>query len=273
MLIHTRKSAAYGPPATGERQYRSHSPTVEFQSMTNDTVPQSTTSPKEPVTQSNTVTAFSLNHPKNYFGVPLAVAATADTDQLIRAHLVQMEDRARAGAEALGLITEDTELTTLGETIVETVATETAIEDELETFGDMKGSSERFIEAAPRYWNPIARHVLQQSTLVGDVVTLLESTGPVTLPELTAVAVRTNHCVQDIVLRDADSLTASDVQPDPPASLRTPDVYAGQAVYQFKNLLFHTGILTERGADTSALVPSQDVWALDPSLVNLGGDR
>jgi len=50
-------------------------------------------------------------------------------------------------------------------------------------------------------------------------------------------------------------------------------VYAGQAVYQFKNLLFHSGILTERGADTSALVPGQDVWALEPSLVDLGGDQ
>lgn len=242
--------------------------------MTDNTVPQSTTTSSEAAaTENNPVAAFSLNHPKNYFGVPLAIAAVGDTDQLIRTYLVTMETRARAGAEALGLITSNGELTALGETIVESVAAETTIEDELERFGGLQGSSERFIEAAPRYWNPIARYALQQSSLVGDIVTLLENTGPVTLPELTTVAVRTNHCVQETILRDADTVTPSDVQPEPPDALRTPDVYAGKAVYQFKTLLFHAGILTERGADTSALVPRQDVWALEPSLVDLGGDR
>lgn len=248
--------------------------TVTFQSMTHNSVPQSTTTSSEAAaTENNPVAAFSLNHPKNYFGVPLAIATVGDTDQLIRTYLVKMETRARAGAEALGLITSDGELTALGETIVETVAAETTIKAELDTFGDLQGSSQRFIEAAPRRWNPISRHALQQCSLVGDVVTILENTGPVTLPELTTVAIRTNHCVQETILRDADVVTPSDVQPEPPEALRTPDMYAGQAVYQLKNLLFHTGILTERGADTSALVPSQDVWALEPSLVDLGGDR
>lgn len=242
--------------------------------MTNDTIPQSAVSSSSDGSTSNeTVQQFSLNHPKNYFGVPLAVTAPGDTDHLIRKHLVKMEDRARAGAEALNLIDTDGELTALGETIVETVSTESTVAAELNEFSSLKGSSERFIDAAPRYWNPIARHVLQQFELVGDVVTLLESTGPVTLPELATVAVRTNHSVQDAVLRDASAVTVEDVQSDAPDSFDSPDVYAGQAVYQFKNLLFHCGILTERGADTSALVPAQDVWAVEPSLISLGGGR
>lgn len=214
---------------------------------------------------------FSLNHPKNYFGVPLTVAAPGVTDELIGEYLVQMPDRARAGAEALGLITADGNLTELGETVVGTITAETTLADELETFGDLKGTSDRFVDVTPRYWNPIARHVLKQNPLTGDVVTLLEKTGPATLPELTAIAARHDHPFHKMVLRDPDSVDGSVTEPDSEV-LAQPDVYAGQAVYQFKNLLFHAGILTERGADTSAVIPAQDVWALEPSLISLGGD-
>lgn len=213
---------------------------------------------------------FSLNHPKNYFGVPLAIAAPGKTDALITTHLVQMEERARAGAAALDLITPGGDLTQLGETVVGIVTDETNLLDELETLNDLKGTSTRFVDAAPRYWNPIARHTLQQNPLTGDVVMLLEKTGPVTLPELTEFAARHGHPFHEMVLRNPDSI---DVTSEAEVgSLEQPEVYSGQAVYQFKNLLFHCGILTERGADTSALVPMQDVWAVEPSLISLGGD-
>ncbi len=236
-----------------------------------DTVPYSAPVERNPTPNRN-VSQFSLNHPKNYFGVPLAVAAPGDTGLLITDKLVRMGGRARAGAEALGLIDPDGNLTDLGETVVALIEEESTVEAELDRFESMKGSSERFIETAPRYWQPIAKHILQEYAVAGDVVTVLETTGPVTLAELTAVAIRNEHPLQESLLRDPETFDSNSFDEDDAAELKFPDVYAGQAIYQFKNLLYHCGILTERGADTSAVVPTQDVWALEPSLLSLGGD-
>lgn len=228
--------------------------------------------PSNAVGLPRSVSYFSLNHPKNYFGVPLAVAAPGETESLIESNLVQMTDRAKVGAEALGLVSETGDLTDLGETIVRTVQSETTLTKELKAFEDLKGTSERFVDTAPRYWDPIARHVLQQNPLTGDIVTLLEKTGPVTLPEITNVAVRNEHPFSETVLRDPDAIKQQ-ASVDDAIAYDSPEIYAGQAVYQFKNILFHCGILTERGSDTSALVPGQDVWALDSSLIDLGGEQ
>lgn len=219
------------------------------------------------------VANFSFTHPKNYFGVPLAVASADPTDVAIEAALVGLPDNARRGARELNLITDAGELTTLGETIVNTVKAETTITNELETFRELKGSTARFIDSAPRYWNPITRHVLKNHPLTDNVVTLLEKTGPVTLPELAEIAVRNEHAIGEMLLRNPDRLFAeSEPGQDPPEFLSSPDAYTGTAVYQFKNILYHCGILTERGRDTSALIPDQDIWALDPALISLGAD-
>ncbi len=217
--------------------------------------------------QKKTVAAFSLNHVKNYVGVPLAIAAPGDTDALIEENLVDMTERARAGSIALGLTDTDNDLTDIGETVVETVQSETTLETELSNLQDLRGTSTRFIDAADRYWNPLIRHIARQNSLIGDVATILESTGPVTLPELARVATRNNHPVSEMLLRDPQS--DENVEDIP---FNSPEVYSGQAVYQFKNLLYHCGVVSERGADTSALVPKQDVWALEPWLIELGGE-
>ncbi len=239
----------------------------------NTTIPQEITE-QSTIKLNEAVKAFSFTHAKNYFGVPLAVASSEPTDEVISSTLVDLPERARNGAEALNLITRSGDLTKLGETIVETITTETTISGELQTFESLKGTTERFIDVAPRYWHPIVQHVLKQHPITGNVVTLLESTGPVTLTELTQVAVRTDHPVKEMLLRNPETFDPVDEEKrgSESESFSTPEVYTGAAVYQFKNLLFHCGIITERGADTSALIPDQDVWALEPALISLGGD-
>jgi len=220
------------------------------------------------------VSQFSLNHPKNYFGVVLAIAAKGETGFLITENLVTMGGKARDGAEALGLITQTNDLTELGKTIAGMVEEQSSVEKELNHFCSLKGSSERFIEATDPHWEPIAKHVLQEHTVCVDVVQVLESTGPVSLAELAAFAIRHDHDLKNALLRNPDEYTAETFNREKAAELKQPDAYSGQAVYQFKNLLYHCGVLTERGADTSALVPQQDLWKLDPSImVPVGGGQ
>jgi len=47
-----------------------------------------------------------------------------------------------------------------------------------------------------------------------------------------------------------------------PAPLREGRSYHAPTVFQLKAMLYHTGILTERGAEPSNLDPTADVWAL-----------
>jgi len=51
-----------------------------------------------------------------------------------------------------------------------------------------------------------------------------------------------------------------------PAELRDGSVYHSPTVFQLKAMLYHAGILTERGAEPNDLNPSVDVWALREPL-------
>jgi hypothetical protein len=221
---------------------------------------------------------FALNHPKNYFGVPLAVASSGDTIDQIESNLVGMADEAIAGAVTLDLIKSEQRpltLTAKGNSVVTAINSETSADCELLELSRLKGSSERFIDASERYWTPIVKHVLRQSSRVGAFVELLSSTGPVTLSTLAEEAIRADHQVKHELLRRPFEWSRSDVGPANDQSkidaLSSPNEYTGQTVYQFKSILYHCGILTERGRDTSALVPNQDRWELDPTLIELEG--
>jgi hypothetical protein len=46
------------------------------------------------------------------------------------------------------------------------------------------------------------------------------------------------------------------------AALADGDVYHAPTVFQLKAMLYHAGVVTERGAEPSRLEPKDDVWAL-----------
>jgi hypothetical protein len=50
------------------------------------------------------------------------------------------------------------------------------------------------------------------------------------------------------------------------AALSDGDVYASPTVFQLKAMLYHAGILTERGAEPNRLDPTTDVWRLRQTL-------
>lgn len=268
---------------------------------------------------------LTLNHPKNYLGVLLATACDGDLVAQIRRWLVDLPDRAIAGAVALGLVSvsdsqrssSDTDsshthlpysvsATPLGTQILHRLTDSSSPQQELRRFGDLRGSSQRFVTAVPEFWRPLLTHLLTSYHLAGDVATLLESTGPVTLAELGQLVARTNHPFGIALFANPSELdyappsevtqtrssqspsrgssppipdqphlqrsrspSQSSVSVPPSASpaeppFTSPRTYRGQTIYQLKAILFHCGLLTERGADTSAIIPTQDIWQLDP---------
>jgi hypothetical protein len=51
-----------------------------------------------------------------------------------------------------------------------------------------------------------------------------------------------------------------------PEALEHGDVYHAPTVFQLKAILYHAGILTERGAEPNRLHPPTDVWRLREPL-------
>jgi hypothetical protein len=223
--------------------------------------------------------SFGLNHPKNYLGYPLALVADGPTDDLLETHrVVGATEDARRGAAFLGLIEETPhgpELTPLGREVVRfATARHGSVEAALSTFEAWYRSTARFVDEAPA-WGQLARRVVFQypaTTLLVeelqtmhddnfeapslvDLVVFLHQVHPSFTVEL---FVRGDEAVRRRVLTTDGELRE--------AALRDGDVYHAPTVFQLKAMLYHTGILTERGAEPSRLEPASDVWALRESV-------
>ena len=219
--------------------------------------------------------SFGLNHPKNYLGYPLALYADGPTNELLAEYdVVGAFDQARRGAAFLGLVEEQPAgvvLTSLGREVVRfATARYGDVEAALAEFRTWYGSSKRFYDAAPR-WGELARRVvfaypateLLVSELQGmhemghatptlvDLVVALHQSDPTFAVEL---FVRGEEGVRRRVLTGDGELRRD--------ALTDGNVYHSPTVYQLKAMLYHAGILTERGTEPDGLDPTADVWAL-----------
>lgn len=217
---------------------------------------------------------FSLNHPKNYLAVPLAIAHGDDHRALIDSHVVSAVDGAFRGAAFLGLIEErgaGYRLTSLGQEVVRFALREyPSLRRALTTFEQWQRSRKRFRDLAPR-WGQLARRVvfeypatellvtelqtmhddgLARPSLV-DLVTWLHGQHPTFTIEL---FLRGDEDVRERALTDDGRLR--------PPVLEEGSSYHSPTVFQLKAMLFHAGILTERGSEPSNLDPQTDEWAL-----------
>lgn len=222
--------------------------------------------------------SFGLNHPKNYIAYPLAVYHPDDTETLLEAHVVGAVDGARTGANFLGLVDEEPDrirLTSLGMEVVRFAKREyDTVGASLERFEDWKRSRKRFVDVAPR-WGMLTRQVvfaypatnllveeiqhmhedgIPEPTLV-DLVTYLHELHPSFAVEL---FVRGTDDARQHVL-DSDGELRTD-------ALTAGSVYHSPTVFQLKSMLYHAGILTDRGTEPSNLNPEDDVWALRERL-------
>ena len=228
---------------------------------------------------------FHLTHPKNYIGVPLAVAADAPTEILVPQHLVKMAGEAAYGAQGLGLVTPRNNLTERGQIIVDEAAEHFASsEDALISLG--ANARSRFITANPTF-AAVAQAVFATYQPVEPLIAVLDSEGPLTLAELSvALAEAHPNALSETLLQSDRIPDQSPIETlqssERPSWLSEADSYHSLSTYQLKSLLCHVGILTTPGADSTHLDPDSDVWALSPHLstavrerivANLGGDH
>ncbi|WP_306053891.1 hypothetical protein [Natronococcus wangiae] len=219
--------------------------------------------------------SFRLNHPKNYLGYPLAHYADGDTETLLSEYkVVGATTEARRGAAFLGLIDDGprgAELTSLGKEVVRfALARCGTVEAALEEFEEWYRSRKRFVDLAPA-WGQLARRVVfaypatellvtelqrlhedgNREPSLAEFVAYLHELHPSFAVEL---FVRGDEAVRRRVLTADGELRR--------AALEDGAVYHAPTVFQLKAMLYHAGILTERGREPHRLEPTADVWAL-----------
>ncbi|ARS91224.1 hypothetical protein [Natrarchaeobaculum aegyptiacum] len=222
--------------------------------------------------------SFSLNHPKNYLGYPLAAYADGDTtDLLSRYSVVSAVESARRGAAFLGLVEDGPQerLTPLGQEVVRfALARCGSVEAALEEFADWYRSPKRFVDLAPA-WGRLARRVVFAYPATELIVTELQTMHDDWIDEPTLVDLlehlhelhptfavelflRGDEAVRRRVLRSDGGLRRSELEDG--------TIYHAPTVFQLKAMCYHTGILTDRGAEPHRLEPTEDVWALREPL-------
>jgi hypothetical protein len=228
--------------------------------------------------QGVTDASFGLNHPKNYLAYPLAHYHEEATETLLARHVVGATDDARRGAMFLGLVERvpsGVTLTPLGEEVVRFgLHRHGSADAALHVFEDWKRSRKRFCDVAPE-WGLLARRVvwaypatqllveelqtmhddgLTEPSLV-DLVQWLHVHHPTFTVEL---FVRGTDVVRSRVLSDDGELRV--------AELADGDVFHSPTVFQLKTILYHAGLLTDRGREPHRLDPNEDTWRLREPL-------
>lgn len=211
---------------------------------------------------------FTLNHPKNYLGVPLAIAASDPAEFLIPEYLVSMVKETTNGAEDLGLITRDKRLTKRGLWFVSEVETDfESSELALQSFSE--NTHTRFCETYPSL-TPTCQAIFATLPDIQTIIAALDTSDQFTLPELTyhlsqtaPKTAKTVFLVDESPLNSPNS-TLSDDQLTIDSFEQAP--YRATSIYQLKSLLYHLGILTTSGTDTTNHTPTEDIWALSPHL-------
>ncbi|MFC6974222.1 hypothetical protein ACFQL1_05350 [Halomicroarcula sp. GCM10025709] len=221
--------------------------------------------------------SFGLNHPKNYLAVPLAVVHDGPTDDILADRVVGAVDDARRGAVFLGLLDRGPtdRLTPLGREVVRFAHREyDTVDEALDAFGAWKRSRKRFADIAPR-WGQLARRVVYAypatQLLVEELQCLHDDGFPA--PSLVAFveylhATHPTFTVELFVRGDADvrrRVLTDDGGLRRPA-LTDGGVYHSPTVFQLKAMLYHAGVVTERGSEPSRLDPETDTWALRESV-------
>lgn len=222
--------------------------------------------------------SFGLNHPKNYLAYPLALYHSEDTESILESYVVSATADARRGAVFLGLVADRHDhdaLTALGEEVVRfALERYGSVETALAGFDDWRGSRVRFRDLAPE-WGMLTRRVLwaypATQRLVEELQTMHED--GIRRPSLVEF-VKWLHVTHptfavELFLRSTDDVRTRVLNSD--GELRTDQledgtIYHSPTVFQLKAMLYHAGILTERGAEPHRLSPTEDIWALSEPL-------
>jgi hypothetical protein len=218
--------------------------------------------------------SFGLNHPKNYLAYPLAVYQNKETEAVMAERVVGAVDSACAGAEFLGLIEARPDrlvLTSLGEEVVRFALDRYgSVEAAFDRFEEWKRSRARFCELAPE-WGLLTRRVVwaypATQLLVGELQTMHDDgiTDPSLVDLVEWFHVQHPTFTVELFLRGTDDARSKVL--DEEGALRADkfddgSLYHSPTVFQLKAVLYHAGVLSERGAEPSRLDPTEDSWAL-----------
>lgn len=224
---------------------------------------------------------FTKNHPKNALGYAIAVAHENHTDSVFKRYVIRSVGDACRDATALGLVTSGVNGTVLTPTGRETVRTiayhHGSLDSALEAIDAQTRSRTRLIDALP-VMGTVARQAIlgyPPTHVLIDTLRALADEGT-DQPSLSTVAraiarERPDFALDLFVSPVAHSreriLTGNDDQPLDLEAFESGAVYSTHTTFQYKAILYHCGLLTERGHDKkSTLDPTTDVWALETPL-------
>ncbi|MFA9518270.1 hypothetical protein ACERIT_13820 [Halopenitus sp. H-Gu1] len=222
--------------------------------------------------------SFGLNHPKNYLAYPLAVSHVDDTDAVLAERVVRAVDSARTGAAFLDLVNErpnQIELTLLGEEVVRFALDRYgSVDAALNVFEEWQGSRTRFCDLAPE-WGLLTRRVVwayPATQLIVEELQTMHDDGIAT-PSLVDFVewLHVHHptFTVELFLRGTDDVRSRVLDEEGdlrPGELEDGSVFHSPTVFQLKAILFHAGILTDRGVEPHRLDPRDDEWALREPL-------
>ena len=219
--------------------------------------------------------SFSLNHPKNYLGYPLALYHPEETASVLSEYVVSDIKGARTGASFLGMIETSPrgeQLTPLGKEVVRFAHDRYgSVEAALQEFEGWKRSRKRFYDLAPE-WGLITRRVLWEypatKLIVEELQTLHQrgNTDPSLVEFVTHLNQQSPSFTVELFIKGDELVRRRVLTND--GELRTMvladgKVYHSPTVFQLKAMLYHAGILTERGREPNRLDPESDIWKLE----------
>lgn len=236
------------------------------------------------------ISRYGLNHPKAYIAYAIALKQTHSrplADALVATRVINATGDARRGACNLDLITRTDEasprgsgqyrLTDHGEIVVaKALDAYGTVEAAIDEFDNLKGSRARFVELH-EVWKSVGPSIAQADPAIAYLISLMQ--------DVHATSGRDEFHLDDLTqyyLSDADAdftveffFSHQQVTQDKiHATLQngeydvfeSADAYCATVTYQLKTLLYHLGVLTERGSDSTRLDPQHDVWALTDRL-------
>lgn len=228
--------------------------------------------------------SFHLNRPKNYLGYPICVyssklADKGTTEEILSEYVVSDLKGARDGAVSLDLVEKgyanSDKLTPLGEEVVRfgLQQHDGSIDSLLREFKEWSGSRTRLTKLAPE-WSLVARWIVHSypatQLLIKTIQELQQHVNKPTLPQLVQKMYDENPTFAiELFIRDTEKSRSKVLTAEGRLNksvLEEVDVYRSVTTHQFKQMLYHCGILSESGKDTSNLVPEESVWTLERPL-------
>ena len=222
--------------------------------------------------------SFGLNHPKNYLGYALAVHHPEPTEEAVEEYVVGAVPDARKGAEFLGLVDStggNETLTLVGKEVVRFAVSEHGdVESALREFKEWHGKRKRFTKLSPK-WGLVARRVIFEYPATELIVEELQSlheqgVSKPTLREFVlnlfeshpSFAVELFMSTKD-EKRERVFTVNDELDPD---VLENGEVYQPSTTFQLKAMMFHVGILTDKGREPSKIDPTEDIWRLQEAV-------